>query len=77
MSFPRLAWLEGRSEEALELSATVVKENPWLYDAHILSGEILHARGRQRIRDGSAKDAQADLDQAGADVRPGPRGWTE
>lgn len=64
LTLARLAWLNGRLDDALELSAAAIGQNPWLYQAHVLAGEILHARAAEQLRNKDPELATVDLDAA-------------
>jgi serine/threonine-protein kinase len=69
LTLARLAFLEKRYVEALELTDQVAEENPWSFDAHLLAGAIHHARGREWLRDGDAAKAVTELAAAALRVQ--------
>jgi len=57
-----LAFYEGRHEEALKLLEDLGTTQPWFYEAPLLRGDILQARGSQRWNQGDRTGAHADFD---------------
>ncbi|HSP79719.1 MAG TPA: protein kinase [Myxococcaceae bacterium] len=57
-----LAFYEGRHAEALELLEGLGDTQPWFYEAPLLRGDILQARGSQRWNQGDRAGALADFD---------------
>ncbi|WP_223637144.1 serine/threonine-protein kinase [Corallococcus sp. EGB] len=58
----RVAFYDGRFEEALRLLEGVVRARPWLYEAPLLRGDILEARAFQRWNGGNLEGAREDFE---------------
>lgn len=77
-----VALLDERFDEALADTEAANREAPWLYEPHLLRGEVFMTRARRKMERGDRAGAQADLAQAGdafakaAEMaRSDPRAW--
>lgn len=60
-----ISFYEGHPEEALQYAAAAVEQAPWLYEARVLTGDVLVEAAVEQARRGAVETAVASLDRAG------------
>ena len=58
------AYLQGEEHRAVVLATRAVEETPWLFEGHLLAGNILYARALKHWRDGDGESSIATTEDA-------------